>query len=217
MPSRREVKLPESLGLAAGDPWTDNDRAVVLLRRYFSQQDEPAEFTGSFFDTWHVGDPNEITAHDVLAVEFLSVRVPPQAVRHILGRDRNEITALLNKVGPDEDLATYQSDLSAEPSLNALWKLLNGYRGLGRVTASKILARKRPRLVPVFDSVVSGLVGVDDHYWSAWQELFRSAPGLHARLEDLRAVAGVPEQISVLRALDVVLWMHATSTSDASS
>lgn len=209
--------LPESLGLAAGGPWTDGDRAVVLLRRYFSQQDEPGEFTGSFFDTWHVGDPNEITGHDVLAVEFLSVRVPPQAVRRILGRDRDEITALLTEApGPDEDLATYRSDLAAEPSLNDLWRLLNSYHDLGRVTASKILARKRPRLVPVFDSVVSGLVGVDDHYWNAWQQLFTSEPGLHARLIELRRVAGVSEQISALRVLDVVLWMYATSGSGAS-
>ncbi len=208
---RRSLRLPESLRLDADAAWRSDDDAVVLVRRYFDRQDTDDEFTGSFFDEWRVGDPNEITADDLLAVEFLGVAVPPRAARAVLGPHRARIRLWLEAAGEDRDLAGSPGRaLHEDEALVALWRLLTGHRDVGPVIASKILARKRPRLVPIVDRKVCDLVGVHDHYWLAWGELFERHPHLDRRLQELRRASGAGPHVSTLRVLDVALWMHAT-------
>jgi hypothetical protein len=88
-----------------------------------------------------------------------------------------------------------------------LYSALRQLRGIGPTIASKLCARKRPRLVPVYDSVVAR---VTDAYQRQWEplrlELQRN--DLHCRLIDLRTEAGVPEHVSPLRVYDVVTWME---------
>ena len=72
-------------------------------------------------------------------------------------------------------------------------------------------ARKRTRLVPVYDSVVSEVLGTKEDHW----ERIRAALGennhaLHNRLLGLRKQAGPPDKVSVLRVLDVIARMEGT-------
>lgn len=90
-----------------------------------------------------------------------------------------------------------------------LWPLLlREQHGIGYVTTSKLLARKRPRLIPVYDRVVRERTGGSDAFWSDLaEELRRDGRSLHDRLVRLRSESGVGDDISVLRVFDVIAWM----------
>ncbi len=77
------------------------------------------------------------------------------------------------------------------------------------MTAGKLLARKRPRLVPVYDEVVRCAVRSPRGFWIWLHEQLRANGGLLAdRLAKLRADAGLDTTVSLPRILDVVVWMR---------
>jgi hypothetical protein len=84
---------------------------------------------------------------------------------------------------------------------------------MGATTASKIMARKRPHLIPIYDSVVGPLMGLKDSrgQWDLWHEVLTSNTDLPERLKALRTSAGLPDRISELRVMDVVLWMYGST------
>jgi hypothetical protein len=70
------------------------------------------------------------------------------------------------------------------------------------------MARKRPRLIPVYDRVLSCLFGAPEHVWLRLHRRLSANDGeLRAALADLRTGAEIPAAVSLLRVLDVVLWM----------
>lgn len=75
--------------------------------------------------------------------------------------------------------------------------------------AGKLLARKRPRLLPVYDKVVRCALGRPrPSFWLALYAALREDDrALHRQLLALRQVAGVPEAVSALRVCDVAVWM----------
>nr|WP_231138045.1 DUF6308 family protein [Rhodococcus opacus] len=80
--------------------------------------------------------------------------------------------------------------------------------GIGQTKATKLIARKRPRLYPIWDSVVSQVLGTERSHLNPVREALRADDGaLHRRLLSLREEAGLPEEISVLRVFDVIAWM----------
>jgi hypothetical protein len=90
-----------------------------------------------------------------------------------------------------------------------LWKLLEGQVGIGWVTAGKLLARKRPSLIPVYDEIVRCAFGRPKKFWLALREgLLREDGKLASELADLQSRAQVPQEVTLLRVLDVVVWMH---------
>lgn len=198
--------------------------AVEYVRRYFAIQGSGRPvFTGSKFETFAGGgdvvEPNRITANDLVAVSMLSVDVPGQAAYGIVEVLGNEIARLLEQLPVGIQL----SDLSEQgferllddgSPADQLWKILRQHGdkwNVGQTTASKIMARKRPHLIPVFDSVVAAQVGMADSggQWRRWWEAFDGSGGqeLTRRLEVIRAKSG-QEHLSILRVLDIVLWMN---------
>ncbi|MFC9907005.1 DUF6308 family protein [Rhodococcus sp. NPDC127593] len=80
--------------------------------------------------------------------------------------------------------------------------------GIGQTKATKLIARKRPRLYPIWDSVVSQVLGTERSHLNPVREALRADGGaLHHRLLSLREEAGLPEEISALRVFDVIAWM----------
>lgn len=77
-------------------------------------------------------------------------------------------------------------------------------------SASKIMARRLPRLIPINDSVVGPLMGLNtsDSQWRVWHTALSDGTGLPEPLRTIREISGVDPRISELRAMDVVLWMH---------
>jgi len=95
-----------------------------------------------------------------------------------------------------------------------LWDLLHGMYGVGPVTAGKLVARKRPRLFPVYDSVVAERVGAPKEFWRALNSDLREADNArHGKLLDIRAQSGIGEDVSALRVFDIVTWMPGPDRS----
>lgn len=137
------------------------DDAAGLLRRYFETdvQGHP-RFTGAMFERFGGGGDapecaDRFTTADIVAVSMLSVDVPAATLR-ILDSEQHRLNELLATMPTDLDLAD-----ASDEQLQAgdhLWTLVRE-AGVGPVTTSKLLARKRPRLLPVIDSVVKAQLG----------------------------------------------------------
>ncbi|MCC3268635.1 DUF6308 family protein [Arthrobacter gengyunqii] len=178
--------------------------------------------SSSRFDSWAGGGDapevvNRFTSDDVVAASFRSVKIPARTAVGLLETRAGDISDLLAAIPADIDLpdADAVQDLGAGSPARQLWNLLRGRHdddggwGVGPSTASKLLARKRPRLIPVYDSIirrVTALPGPKDQ-WEYWHASF--ADGVLAeRLAEIRAESGITEPISDLRVLDIVLSMH---------
>jgi hypothetical protein len=183
--------------------------AVELLERYFGVP-YLAEgcFDGAWFDTWAgQSDPYRFTAEDLLAVKFLSVEVPKSAVRVLLRDRADEFSALLTGLGPDRDLADEDKPLEDDWAGWPLMSQLRTLKGVGPTIASKLLACKRPRLRPIWDSIVAAVTGTAATQWEPLRVVLRADNrALHRRLLRLRSQAGLPAMVSALRVLDVIAW-----------
>ncbi len=186
----------------------DDSRALAYLSTYYGSKGGSC-YTGAFFDTWAGADADRFTADDLVAVSFLSVFVPPLAARRLLEQEADVFTELLGEVGPDRDLS--DEDASIDSGWPA-WRLYTAVRalpGVGRTIASKLCARKRPRLIPIYDSVVGQVTAAEKLQWAPLRELLPEDGGrLQQRLLRLRAEAGLGNHISALRIYDVVTWME---------
>lgn len=193
------------------------ERVVDDLRRYFGIDLPPGglAFTGSRFE--HLaggGDRSEvadrITAEDLVAVQTLSVTVPaPVALDILEGPLGARLTGLLHAIPRDINMVDTDADVVADGSpADQAWHLLRDQPDVGWVIAGKLLARKRPQLLPVYDRVVRCAVGRPPSFWLALHTALREdGAALHRQLLELRQVAGVPETVGALRVCDVVVWM----------
>ncbi|WP_185995436.1 DUF6308 family protein [Nocardioides campestrisoli] len=199
----------------------DNGPALAALGRYYGPDPSTptSPFTGARFDTWDSTgtrweDRNRFTADDLVAVTFLSVNVPAEAAIKLLDTDAQRFTDLLEALGDDRDLVDEGEAWSDDWAGWLLWSELMDLPGVGATTASKLLARKRPRLRPIYDTVVARVVG-SETLWEPLRALLNAHPELHERLLHLRKEAGLHESISALRVFDVVTWMEGKYGADS--
>lgn len=196
--------------------------SVADLRTYFGcglPAGEVPSYTGGRFESLEGGGirpetVNLITAGDLVAVQMLSVRVPRGVTLDLLdGPLGRAVGALRADIDPSVELGTPAAGaLLAEggPAERA-WKLLKKQEGMGWVTTGKLLARKRPMLIPVYDRVVRCTLGTHGlpSFWlwlnARFSENQRELPGL---LADTRRAADADEAVSAARVLDVIVWMR---------
>ncbi|WP_075738575.1 DUF6308 family protein [Streptomyces acidiscabies] len=195
----------------------DAEQVVDDLRRYFGIGLPPGAgaFTGGRFE--HLaggGDRRQVadrfTAEDLVAVQTLSVTVPaPVALDLLEGPLGTQLSELLRGIPSDTDLSDADVSIVADgsPAYRA-WCLLEDQYKIGWVIAGKLLARKRPRLLPVYDRVVRCALGHPPSFWTDLRTALREDDAaLHHRLLGLRQSAGLPETVSALRVADVAVWM----------
>lgn len=190
-------------------------QAVHDVRRYFST------FTGRRFERFDGGgDRPEVAdvvmAADVVAVSMLSIRWTGEAALELLETRRDDLSGLLDAVPHDSIERVPRETLAVGGPADRVWRLLRGIDDIGPTIAGKVLSRKRPHLVPVFDTVVHRLLGSPVGYWFWWHDWF-SRPGRAEGVRGFRDEVGGIDDISVLRCLDVALWMHARRTGAAMS
>lgn len=193
-------------------------QAVELVQGYLAPdlaQPGGVAYTGSLFDSWDGGGDRmevaqEFTDADVTAVGLLSVEIPPRAVIELLVRRTDAMSALLREIPKQLDLNEAEASVIGKGSPAwQLWDALLQIEGIGRASASKLLARKRPRLLPVYDSVVRELVGHPENYWdSLYQALRASGGSLATNLQQVRTEAGATH-LTLIRVFDVIAWMTA--------
>jgi hypothetical protein len=192
------------------DPMTllKGSTAVKNVTKYFSH----TEFTGRAFHS--IGsertERDVITGDDIVAVSLLSVAIPPEAAITILETKRTELSNLLVDI-PDKNLWGVDEQVIADDSAAAaLWKSLEAVKGIGWVTAHKLCARKRPNLLPVYDRVVkAALQPTTKRFWLPLRETLRTNDKIIPRLEEIKRLADIPSDVTLLRVLDVAVWMSS--------
>ena len=194
-----------------------HDDAVAHLRSYF----DGTTHSGSFFEAIGGGGDglevaNRITSDDIVALSMLSVPVSGDAARKLLEGERSQrVNALLAKVPATLSIETPKGRAALKPGSAAhkLWAEVRKVSGFGPVRTSKLLARKRPALIPIYDDLVRLEFGAESSIdqWVAWIGFFQDDE-LVARLRQLRTDSGIPETITLLRVLDVVAWKQQRST-----
>lgn len=106
----------------------------------------------------------------------MSVRIPAQAALDLLEGDLGvRVSKLLSCVPSDVDMVDAGvADLVPGSPADTAWDVLCGQPGIGWVTAGKLLARKRPRLLPVYDQVVRCVLGRPRAFWLALHAALRA-------------------------------------------
>ena len=185
-------------------------------------QDYATNYTGAWFDRLaDVDHPNQITAQDIVAVSTLGVDIPANKSIWILGPGSEAITALLTQIPQHQ--AIWHPDANLE-STGPAWKLWNlikstdnswppGHGGVATTKLSKLLAAKRPDLIPIHDALIDQALfdAKIANYWAPWTRLHRSPQG--QQLRDLatsaRDNADIGEYLGPLRIIDIVIWYWA--------
>ncbi len=189
--------------LCAGLSAAGLDRAVAA---YFS---EPS-FAGMTFSDLGRNPPAEIVADDLLAVALLDITWRPQVVRVLLGSQRQQLSQMLAVLPQATDL--WEADDETLGYVDALWGALMAIDGIGNASATKLLARKRPRLCPISDSVVIKAAGAPGRTWDVLRCLLQD-PAARAGIEALRPASAA--EASLLRILDVALWVSHSGSGAA--
>lgn len=154
-------------------------------------------------------DSDRFTVEDFLAVATLSVPLSGRAVQALLELS-DDLTVLLSAVHHDRNVHLRDAP---DPTLTALFtlqKALDEVPDVGHARRSKLLARKRPHLVPIRDQhVLTAFIGEPSGpLTEPLREELNTDARICERLGELRANADAPN-ISDLRTLDVIVWMLA--------
>jgi hypothetical protein len=186
------------------------------LREYFAPVEDwrgKSGFTGSGFESVERGGDgpdvkDRFTASDLVAVTLLSVNIPSRAALVLLDDASGAFHGHLAAIPTDVALEDVGLPLqSAMPDCDHLYRAVKALTGLGQTKTSKLLARKRPHLLPVIDDVTWRALGRPHVIWEPLRRRLRDG-GLASELRDLGKEAAVPAQVSNLRILDVALWMR---------
>ena len=192
-------------------------RARAALNRYYN-----GSFDGGYFDSYdgNVAEPNPpyaITGVDLNAVSLLGMgRVMPRISRAFAASPSINATCseLLREIPIDAALhevsaATIQPGSAA----HELWRTIRALNG-GRngVTATKILARKRPHLLPMVDTEVYEHLGRQEDTWLAIWSWFQDPGNLAAAKQQRDSIQSPLARsgtgpLSLLRVMDVPMWM----------
>jgi len=191
------------------------DRSQVHLDRYFGENhDDNFTYAGRHFE-WFVErglSESGFTEVHLLAVNALSVSVPPHVSRLVLSRDSrveslvSECAMILQRDDPPRLWTMSAAELAPFASL---YDRLDAEPGMGYVTTSKLMAARFPDIVPIRDSEVERLLGLEksETWWNHMQAIV-SEPSIRYLLSEL----DIPEPsrpVGLLRRLDVILWMEA--------
>jgi Family of unknown function (DUF6308) len=203
----------------------DEDFATCLVKRYLvTDTAGRARYSGAYFErTGGGGDredvANRFTAEDLLAVTMLSVRIEGYHALEVLRYQAGKLNDLLSQI--PHDIALQDPRAAAHIAKGGpAWRLWDAIcdieprpesNRVGAVAAGKLLARKRPRLLPVYDSRIKKVLNrprTDNQWWHDLHDQLINDPGLVQELEAVRNRAGA-SHMSLLRVFDVMCWMFS--------
>jgi Family of unknown function (DUF6308) len=195
-------------------------RAEAAVRLYFQEPvsgDGRIGFTGRRFERFGGGGDadavrNEVTAADVLAVSMLGIEKGIGRVAvNLTETMRAQITELLEQIPLDPLHQVPHDTITHGSAAWRLWDVVRSANGGDRpVTAAKVLSRKRPALLPVYDSVVRRQLGAPRDIWECYWCWFDADRSRVTDTESFRRAVGGIQDISLLRCLDAALWMLGT-------
>lgn len=184
-------------------------RCVELLETYYGPN---SQFEGAHFEVFPPGEENDsdkFTAADLLACSLLNARIPANAIAEILINNPNTYNQPLSRINKtlhfmEECPATWDGK---NYQGHELYQRLREINGIGETRATKLMARKRPNLFPITDSIVRKVtVGPRKKYWAPFRK-WLGEDNNYNKLESIRAEAGLEDRISVIRVFDVIAWL----------
>lgn len=178
----------------------DRPDVLRLVAEYLEPQGSYAART---FDELQPNPVGAFCSEDFLAVSFLDTPIKAATYRQ-LAAAQPQINQLLAKIDAERPL--WKLDDLTYAAATDLWDALIVFDGIGPTRASKLMARKRPHLIPILDNRVRKFyeARTDPFWWPLSRAL--SDPELLERLLALRVQAGA-RNLSVLRILDIAIWM----------
>lgn len=189
--------------------WFESNASTVPanLDRYFGGNDGDL-FTGRHFERYAaMGHPNRFEPSDLLAIESLSVSLPTEVAAQLFIEENHFFSALLADIPANVDIWNVpRSLLDDDHPAAELHRRLKTLDDVAAVKAGKLLAAKRPRLIPVYDDFVSSeLKPASGKFWvSMYDQL--ADPAVRATIDAV--CSNAPDHVSLLRRIDVAVWMH---------
>ena len=177
--------------------------------------EDPIGFTGSFFEKYsEKSDPNCFDGNDVSAAISLSIPGASYWVASLLNEEID--ISVFTKFDYEICISEVKLDFFDDPQISKIYGQLKLLNGISRVTASKLLASKRPNLFPIFDNDVSSLfLHSDGNSWQRegsylawckrWQKV--AADKTVSNLLD-KFLQDTGDVCQPLRALDVIFWLE---------
>lgn len=184
--------------------------------------------TRSFHTYDRIGDPNRFEPGDALIPALLSAQVTYENVNAMFGGNadnpytvlRVAIDRVLSETEPNPDQNDQFLYLDLDDPDNH-WGLVreclgasNSTSGIKAAKVTKMLHRKRPLLVPIFDSEVADFYGCSARApWEFWRLL---QSDIRANLDLVMETSrghrtSDGREISPLRVADIVIWEHCVS------
>ena len=172
-------------------------------------------FTGSFFEKYsEKSDPNCFDGNDVSAAISLSITGASYWVASLLNEEID--LSVFTKFEYGVCISEVGIEFFDDPQISKIYGQLKSLNGISRVTASKLLASKRPNLFPIFDNDVSSLfLHSDGNSWQRegsylawckrWQKV--AADKTVSNLLD-KFLQDTGDVCQPLRALDVIFWLE---------
>jgi uncharacterized protein DUF6308 len=191
----------------------DLDAAAQRVEDYYSPH---GQFSGRKFEFLAGGGSrpevaDQFTAEDIVAVSMLSVSIPPEASIQILETRAATLNDLLRGIPREVALWEAGDDVldTDDAAAGKLCAELKRIDGVGWVTANKLLARKRPELLPVYDQVVkAALRPPAGWFWISLRNALQAdGCAMVQRLREIRKAAELDVEPPLLRVLDVAVWM----------
>jgi hypothetical protein len=176
------------------------------LTHYYAGQPKK-EFTGRWFDEFAaIGDPNQFGATDVIAVEALSVEVRSEAAAKLLVTETERFNSLLRQIPRALDIwDAGRLILGPGSPADDLHAALKDLPDVGPVTAGKLMAAKRPRLIPIFDERVEKLL--EPRGGLFWVSMHDELSDKADRAAIAEVCKNAPPHVVLLRRIDVAIWM----------
>jgi len=214
------ARLDPSVALGYATQYLAADHAERLERG-----DKPWAYPA--YDAFVGGDPMTISDADLLAPVLLNVRQLSLSAFYWLQLQRPQLHPLLAQIPLDATLEDARDDDLAV--LGEMFSVLDGSvrHGVGGTILAKILHRKRPAFIPLYDTRIRSCYGdgdgapvprVQNRTWAEFMPLLAAAMREDLRRQpdiwnDIVAKAtDVP--ITRLRALDIVAWRAAGGQPD---
>jgi hypothetical protein len=198
--------------------------AVGLVKKYFEDDPEThrARYSGAYFERLGGGGDRpetafQFTAEDLLAVSMLGLPIDGYYALHVLDYRARDLNGLLDQIPLGVALADPKAEALIAPGGPAwkLWQAIHDIKPrredsqIGPIRAGKLLARKRPDLIPVFDSRVRTVLNrprPDNSWWHDLRCQLTKDRDLIRELESVRVRAGAGH-LSLLRTFDIMCWM----------
>lgn len=171
-------------------------------------------FAGRHFTSLGPNPQDQFDPADLLALALLDVPVSWKAVVEILVQDNaHQYAQLLADIPDDVDLWDCR-DQQLE-AVTQLWQRLRAIGGIGWVRAHKLIARKRPRVHPVYDQVVRTWFQQPGGVRYGLREVLGDQ-GLRGELADrLTPPPPSPDELPLIRLIDIAVWMLGSRSKAA--